>query len=224
KLNATIYKEFREKYNSHIKKNINNLETAALFIYLNKHCFNGLYRVNSKGFFNVPWNKKEYVASYNKENIIHIAKFLQNVKIKKNATIYKEFREKYNRHIKKNINNLETAALFIYLNKHCFNGLYRVNSKGFFNVPWNKKEYVASYNKENIIHIAKFLQNVKIKNEDFSLSVNNASKNDFIFFDSPYAPLNPSSFTAYDKAGFKVEEHERLANLFKDLDSKGVYC
>src|SRR5699024_2523745 len=133
-------------------------------------------------------------------------------------------REKYNSHIKKNINNLETAALFIYLNKHCFNGLYRVHSKGFFNVPWNKKEFVASYNKEYIIYISKFLKYVKIKQEDISLYVFNVFKNYFIFFDSPYAPLNPSSFTAYDKAGFKVEEHERLANLFKDLDSKGVYC
>jgi len=144
--------------------------------------------------------------------------------VKLNDKIYREFRDKYNSHIKEDINNLETSALFIFLNKHGFNGLFRVNSKGLFNVPWNKKEYVASYNKDNIIKISKFLQSVKITNLDFKDAIKNAQKNDFVFFDSPYAPLNPSSFTAYDKTGFKLEDHERLAELFKTLDSRGVYC
>jgi len=144
--------------------------------------------------------------------------------VKLNDKIYREFRDKYNSHIKEDINNLETSALFIFLNKHGFNGLFRVNSKGLFNVPWNKKEYVASYNKDNIIKISNFLQPVKITNLDFKDAIKNAQENDFVFFDSPYAPLNPTSFTAYDKTGFKLEDHERLAELFKTLDSRGVYC
>src|SRR5699024_6770660 len=144
--------------------------------------------------------------------------------IKLNQERYKEFRDKYNSHIKENVYSIETAALFIYLNKHGFNGLFRVNSKGLFNVPWNKKEYVASYNKENILQVSYFLQTVKIINEDFVTSVQNAKKEDFVFFDSPYAPLNSTSFAAYDKSGFKLEDHQRLAALFKHLDTKGVYC
>lgn len=144
--------------------------------------------------------------------------------IKLSQELYKEFRDKYNSHIKENVYNIETAALFIYLNKHGFNGLFRVNSKGLFNVPWNKKEYVASYSKENILQVSHFLQTVKITNEDFVASVQNAEKEDFVFFDSPYAPLNSTSFAAYDKSGFKLEDHQRLAALFKLLDTKGVYC
>lgn len=137
---------------------------------------------------------------------------------------YREFRSIYNQHIENRIYNIETAALFIYINKHAFNGLFRVNSKGLYNVPWNKKELVKSYNRENIIEISKFLQDVRIMNVDFNESLNDVTKGDFVFFDSPYAPLKPNSFTSYDKTGFKLDDHIRLAELFKDLTAKGVAC
>lgn len=145
-------------------------------------------------------------------------------KIPLNDELYKEFRTKYNNHITEKTYDIETAALFIYLNKHSFNGLFRVNSKGLFNVPWNKKELVNSYSKDNILEISSYLKNVEIINGDFQDAVSNAKKNDFVFFDSPYAPLKPTSFSSYDKTGFKVDEHIRLANLFKELTEKGVYC
>src|SRR5699024_8480134 len=180
-------------------------------------------------------HKNSFVNDIN-SHLIHAYKVIKNSpyelmealdeldEIKLNEDIYKSIREKYNTHIKNNIYTLETAAFFIYLNKHGFNGLFRVNSKGLFNVPWNKKEYVASYSKENILQVSHFLQTVKITNEDFVASVQNAEKEDFVFFDSPYAPLNSTSFAAYDKSGFKLEDHQRLAALFKLLDTKGVYC
>lgn len=141
-----------------------------------------------------------------------------------NEEKYKEIRALYNQHIINNIYNTQTAALFIFLNKHAFNGLFRVNSKGLFNVPWNKKEYAASYNKHNILEVSEFLKDIKITSVDFADAIIDARKNDFIFFDSPYAPLNPNSFSAYDKTGFKIEEHERLAKLYKELTTKGIYC
>ena len=141
-----------------------------------------------------------------------------------NENKYKEMRELYNQHIIEEKYDISTAALFIYLNKHAFNGLFRVNKKGLFNVPWNKKEYVASYNKENIVEISKFLQSATITSTDFETAVENAKENDFVFFDSPYAPLNPTSFIAYDKAGFTIEEHERLSNIYKSLTKKNVKC
>ncbi|EGQ0316509.1 Dam family site-specific DNA-(adenine-N6)-methyltransferase [Staphylococcus pseudintermedius] len=145
-------------------------------------------------------------------------------KIPLNDEKYKEFRSLYNDHILNNTYNIETAALFIYINKHAFNGLFRVNSKGLYNVPWNKKELVKSYNQDNMIEISRFLKNVTILNTDFSEALNGVKKGDFVFFDSPYAPLKPTSFTSYDKAGFKLEDHVRLADLFKQLSSEGVYC
>lgn len=121
-------------------------------------------------------------------------------------------------------NSCEQAARFIYINKHCFNGLYRVNASGKYNVPSNHKKSGSSYSKENIMEISQFLKKVDIKNCDFELVCADAKEGDFVFFDSPYAPLNPSSFTDYTKEGFEVEDHKRLAGLFDELSKKGVKC
>ena len=116
------------------------------------------------------------------------------------------------------------AARLIYLNKHCFNGLYRVNSKGLFNVPFNNRKKGDSFESENLIAISNYLKEVNISYGDFSNSISNAKKGDFIFFDSPYAPLNPTTFTDYTKEGFKYEDHVRLAEIFKSMSEKDVYC
>ena len=137
---------------------------------------------------------------------------------------YYSIREKYNEKIKHDIKDVELAAMFIYLNKHCFNGLYRVNSKGLFNVPFNQKKSGKSFDKNNLLEIAKYLQGKNIYCQDFAITCENCQKGDFVFFDSPYAPLNDTSFEAYTKEGFSKEEHERLANLFKELTAKGVNC
>lgn len=137
---------------------------------------------------------------------------------------YYKKRDEFNTKIQKKEYDSYMAALFIYLNKHCFNGLYRVNSKGLFNVPYNNKDHGSSYNDENINALSDYLKNVEIVNGDFESCAKKAKKGDFVFFDSPYAPLNPTSFESYTKEGFSKEDHERLANLFKELDKKGVYC
>lgn len=136
---------------------------------------------------------------------------------------YYEMRTKYNDKLIENEYDVEMAALFIFLNKHCFNGLYRVNTNGLFNVPYNqsKKE---SYRKQEILSLSKYLRKVKILEGDFEKACRYTKKGDFIFFDSPYAPLNPSSFEAYTKEGFDKGSHERLAKLFQILDKKGCYC
>lgn len=137
---------------------------------------------------------------------------------------YYKKRDEFNTKIQNKEYDSYMAALFIYLNKHCFNGLYRVNSKGLFNVPYNNKDHGSSYNDENINALSDYLKNVEIVNGDFETCAKKAKKGDFVFFDSPYAPLNPTSFESYTKEGFSKEDHERLANLFKELDKKGVYC
>ena len=115
------------------------------------------------------------------------------------------------------------AALLVFINKHCFNGLYRVNSKGLFNVPYNNSRR-ASIDVDTIIDTSEFLKNVEITDGDFEDACREASERDFVFFDSPYAPLNPTSFESYTKEGFDVESHKRLANLFDELTSRGCYC
>lgn len=137
---------------------------------------------------------------------------------------YFEMRSRYNGKLRFGDYDTEMAALFIYLNKHCFNGLYRVNAKGEFNVPWNKKGQVCSADSENLKNISAFLKGARLTCADFEEALASAHKGDFVYFDSPYAPLNPTSFDSYTKEGFTEEEHRRLAALFAELTGKGVYC
>lgn len=136
---------------------------------------------------------------------------------------YYEARERFNDKLMKNEYDMESAALFVFLNKHCFNGLYRVNGKGLFNVPYNNSVR-SSCSREDILAISDSLQGVQIFNGDFQKVCDVAEKNDFVFIDSPYAPLNPTSFEAYTKEGFDVESHRRLADTYKDLTKRGCYC
>lgn len=122
------------------------------------------------------------------------------------------------------INSVDQAARLIYLNKHCFNGLYRVNSKGEFNVPFNGKKTGRSFDLDHLRELSTRLKSVDIKCGDYVDAVKDAGPGDFIFFDSPYAPLNPTSFVDYTKEGFDYEDHVTLAALFKILTSRGCYC
>lgn len=121
-------------------------------------------------------------------------------------------------------NTAEQAARFIYLNKHCFNGLYRVNSKGEFNVPFNGKLSGKSFDEDHLRNAAEVLTNTLVLNKDFEDVVSGAGMNDFVFFDSPYAPLTPTSFTDYTKEGFSYDDHVRLSKLFRELTNRGCYC
>lgn len=142
----------------------------------------------------------------------------------RNKEFYYSKRKEFNDIIYSDEDLIRKTTLFIYLNKACFNGLYRVNQKGFFNVPSNQKTRINLYDNNNINEISSFLKHVKIYNQDFEKTVENAQKGDLVFFDSPYAPLNPQSFDSYTKEGFSIEEHIRLAELYKSLSKKGVFC
>ena len=118
----------------------------------------------------------------------------------------------------------EQAARFIYLNKHCFNGLYRVNKKGEFNVPFNYKNTGNSYDEDHLRNVAVALEHTLILNKDFEDAVKNAGMRDLVFLDSPYDLITATSFTDYTKEGFGYDDHCRLARLFKELDNRGRYC
>lgn len=136
---------------------------------------------------------------------------------------YYSLREHYNDKLMKTEFDVELAALFVFINKHCFNGLYRVNGKGLFNVPYNNSRRL-SVEDNSIMEISEYLKTVTIIDGDFEVACKKAKKKDFIFIDSPYAPLNPTSFESYTKEGFDVESHKRLAKLFDELTQRGCYC
>ena len=159
----------------------------------------------------------------NTEEFIELVNKLDSEMWEDGKEYYLDIREKYNDKLLKNEYDLELAALFTFMNKHCFNGLYRVNKKGLFNVPYNKSRR-TSIEEEAVRETAKFLKTVNILEGDFEEACKDAKKGDFIFFDSPYAPLNPTSFEAYTKEGFDVESHKRLAQLYDELTERGCYC
>lgn len=132
-------------------------------------------------------------------------------------------RERYNDKLMQEEYDVELAALLLFINKHCFNGLYRVNGKGLFNVPYNNSRR-ASMEEENLLAVSTYLKQVVIRQGDFEEACQEAAEGDFVFFDSPYAPLNPTSFESYTKEGFDVESHRRLANLYDELTARGCFC
>lgn len=180
--------------------------------------------------------KKAVINDYNQE-LMNIYNILSDYELfdkmcKKLNTHERKHNEKYYykiRDLDKNLKKMskladyKKAARTIYLNKACFNGLYRVNSKGEFNVPFNKKDKINTYDGDNLLLIHQYLVNndVKILNIDFEEAVSTAKKGDFIYFDPPYDSFN-KSFTSYTDIGFGQEEQKRLANIYKDLDQKGV--
>lgn len=138
---------------------------------------------------------------------------------------YMRMRERYNKKIASGELDTECAALMIWINKHCFNGLYRVNGKGLFNVPYNNKATGSSIDEDNLRAIAHFLSSsdVTILHGDFESACETVRSGDFVYFDSPYVPVSETAnFTDYTKDGFSYEDHKRLASLFRELDKRGA--
>ena len=119
----------------------------------------------------------------------------------------------------------ERAARNIYLNKTCFNGLYRVNSRGEFNTPIGKYFNPKILDKDNLLAVSKVLNKKKviIKNEDFEKVVKRAQKGALIYFDPPYDYDHKNGFVSYHKDGFSKKELKRLRDLASDLIEKGCY-
>ena len=134
-------------------------------------------------------------------------------------------RERFN-DIKVNGNeadNIEKAALMIFLNKTCFNGLYRVNRKGLFNVPMGAYKNPLICDEKKLRAVSEKLQNVKIVCEDYKKSDDFIDENTFVYFDPPYRPLTETSnFTAYTENLFDDEKQIELANFVERISNKGA--
>lgn len=121
---------------------------------------------------------------------------------------------------------VKRAGRFIFLNKAGFNGLYRVNQQGKFNVPWGQKTSITTFDEDNI-RDANLLLNWKtsILTGDFEEAVSTASPGDFVYFDPPYIPVSATSdFASYTERGFGMSEQRRLRDVFKRLYDRGVYA
>ncbi len=132
--------------------------------------------------------------------------------------LYYDLREEYNFRISEK--RKDVAPLLIFLNKAGFNGLYRVNASGRYNVPPAHRKQINAYDEENIISLSKALKKARVLCGDFEKACKDAEKGDFVFFDSPYY----DTFDTYQAGGFSEADHVRLRDLFKALNKKGVLC
>jgi DNA adenine methylase len=190
---------------------------AAIYLYLQPKKAQ-LSDVNEKliGFYN---NVKTDSTELIKKIQLTAQKFDLSAPEEKLGT-YLKFREEFN---KSAVDSLSTSALFFTLNKLCFNGLYRENSTGSFNVPFGKKTKFPEFDEADFSEVSKLLQNAKIRVSDFESALKSAKSGDFVYLDPPYIPVDAtSSFTAYSSGGFGLDAQELLANTMRDLESRGV--
>lgn len=136
---------------------------------------------------------------------------------------YYKKRERFN-YLKLNGNektNIEKAVLFIFLNKTCFNGLFRVNKKGNFNVPMGSYKKPLICDEENLIKISKLLKNVKIKNGSYEECISFIDEKTFVYIDPPYRPLTATAnFTSYTENNFNDEEQIKLKKFIDSITTK----
>ncbi len=161
-----------------------------------------------------------------KDNVNELIKILEswekeylNLEIPLRKKYYMEKRLLYNKKVSDAVTH---AALFIFLNRTCFNGLYRVNRKGEFNVPMGRYKNPKICDRENLIAVSKKLKKVLILNKDFEEVIDYVRGKGFFYFDPPYKPITKtSSFTAYHYEEFSDKDQVRLKNFCAKLDKIG---
>lgn len=146
-----------------------------------------------------------------------------NSSLEENKSLFLEKRERFNS-LKVNGNkkaNLEKAVLFIFLNKTCFNGLFRVNSKGLFNVPFNNAKKPLLCDIENLKACSELLQNVKMSVGNYAQCRNFIDSETFVYIDPPYRPLTETAaFTSYNENGFGDKEQIELAQFIEEISER----
>lgn len=163
-----------------------------------------------------------------KENLKELLKLLKEYEVKNNPESFYEIRRQDREKNYSQRTDVERAARFIYLNKTCYNGLYRVNSQGLFNTPFGNYDKPAIVNEPVLKAVNKYLNhknnNIRIISEDFEKSVEDAMEGDFVYFDPPYHSPDGSNFTGYQSGGFDEKEQRRLFNLYRKLTDERVLC
>lgn len=153
-------------------------------------------------------------------NLSSIEKEFQEADSSKRKLIYTKYRKEFNKNKR---TDLRTATLFIFLNKTCFNGLYRVNSKGEFNVPMGDYKNPCICDERNLTAISKALKNATIMSGDYKECLSFIDNKTFVYLDPPYRPLTETAkFTSYTKDGFSDKEQIELAEFCKHLKELGA--
>ena len=173
----------------------------------------------------------ELILAYQiiRNNLNELVNVLQKHKENNSEEYFYKVREQ-DRDLQKyhSMTDIEKVARLIYLNKTCFNGLYRVNSQGMFNVPYGRYKNPTIWDDKAILAIHKYLNHVNcqitISHGDFAESVKNATKNSFIYFDPPYHSPDNTNFTGYQAGGFEEDEQNRLKDVFVEKTNSGVKC
>lgn len=158
------------------------------------------------------------------EKLDNLAQKYQTLLETKRKTLYYELREQYNKqrlrinYQQYNDDWISRSAILIFLNRTCFNGLFRLNSKGEFNVPHGRYKNPKILDAENLMAVSQLLQNTEIINGDFAACQDAVIPQSFIYFDPPYRPLSKTAnFNSYAKSNFDDLQQTRLADFFKQL-------
>lgn len=162
----------------------------------------------------------ELVVTYNviKNDVENLIKSLKKHKLDK------EYFLKIRAQNPEKLSDLNTASRFIYLNRTCFNGMYRVNRKGEFNVPFGKHTNPLICDENNLRKVSRVLKNVEIKKQDYKEVLKKAKRGDFVYFDPPYYPVSETaSFTSYTSESFLDKEQIELRDTFAELHRRGCF-
>lgn len=180
-------------------------------------------------FLNAPFDK--FLLADTNEDLINLFTFIQQegqafadyastlfVPENNQAEVFYELRTEFNI----TADSKRKAALFIYLNRHCFNGLYRCNSKGGFNVPFGRYTKPA-FPYTQVMNFHAKSQNAEFVHQDFVTTMDMAKPGDVVYCDPPYVPLSPTAnFSDYTAAGFSQEQQQQLADKAQELSQRGV--
>lgn len=219
KLISELEKYFPKEFNRYYEPFVGG---GALFFYLKQTkniSFSSINDINSKlitAFIQIQQNPEKLITL-----LKNIETEYKKLSLEDQEKFFYQKRELYN---KENNDELTTAAYLIFLNKTCFNGMYRENSKGEYNIPFGDQKNATVCDEKNILAVSECLKNTDITNQSFEESINNCQKGDFIYFDPPYYPINTTSnFTSYSRSTFGSREQEKLKSVFTDLAQKGCF-
>lgn len=192
---------------------------AVLFDILNKYNLKKVYVSDiNKELINVYNNLK-----YNVDELIDSLEFIENEYLLLSDEKRKEYYLKKRNEFNEIGISLKKSVLFIFLNKTCFNGLYRVNKKGEFNVPIGSYKKPVILDRENLINISYKLKNVDIQVSDYKNCMKYINERTFVYFDPPYRPLSStSSFTSYTNQNFDDLAQKELARFVEKIDKKNA--
>lgn len=166
----------------------------------------------------------DLVAAYRAvaEHPDHVLRLLEQLRAGQCEAHYYAFRQRWNARLPDET-PADRAAMFIYLNKTCFNGLWRVNKSGGMNTPWGKDPTRQIFERDNVVAAGGALSRAVIRHGDFKATTQDAGDGDFLYFDPPYDPLTrTANFTAYTKDGFGDDQQAALAEWARELRGRGA--